>query len=318
MKWKKIGKIFDPTQFELPNNCKEFAQSPQVLVFDDFLRVYFSTRERDQTGKFLSHIAFADFDKKFNVIRVSNKPVIELGKLGCYDEHGIFPLNILRVKDRIFGYIGGWNRRVSVSVDGSIGLSVSLDDGLTFQRIGDGPVLSSSLNEPFLVGDPFVKAYDGVFHMWYIFGAKWKIYSEGVPPDRIYKIGHAVSLDGIEWEKNEDGRKIISDKLDADESQALPTEIKIGSRHHMLFCYRQSSDFRKNKNRSYKIGYAYSDNLLNWTRDDENVGIDVTAGEWDSDMLCYPHLFEMDGEVYLMYNGNEFGRFGFGLAKLEN
>jgi len=317
MKWKKIGKIFDPTYYELPNNCKEFAQSPQVLVFDNFIRVYFSTRERDQTGKYLSHIAFADFDKQFNVIRVSNKPVIELGRLGCFDEHGIFPLNVLRAKGEIFGYIGGWNRRVSVSVDGSIGLALSHDAGLTFQRIGDGPILSSSLNEPFLVGDPFVKVYEGVFHMWYIFGTTWKMYSDGAPPDRIYKIGHAVSQDGIEWEKHEDGRRIVSDKLNDNESQALPTEIKIGRRHHILFCFRESSDFRKNKSRGYKIGHAYSDDLLNWTRDDVNAGIDVTEGAWDSDMLCYPHLFEMDGEVYLMYNGNEFGRFGFGLAKLD-
>ena len=56
---------------------------------------------------------------------------------------------------------------------------------------------------------------------------------------------------------------------------------------------------------------------MNWTRDDENPLLDVTRGDWDSDMLCYPHVFECDGEVYLLYNGNEFGRYGFGLAVLE-
>ena len=52
MKWKKLGKIFDPTQHKLANNCVEFAQSPQTLVFDDFVRIYFSTRETDpKNGK---------------------------------------------------------------------------------------------------------------------------------------------------------------------------------------------------------------------------------------------------------------------------
>jgi hypothetical protein len=41
-----------------------------------------------------------------------------------------------------------------------------------------------------------------------------------------------------------------------------------------------------------------------------------TPGDWDADMQCYPHAFECDGSVYLLYNGNEFGRYGFGLAKL--
>lgn len=317
MKWKKIGKIFDPSQYELPNNCKEFAQSPQVFLLSDVIRVYFSTRERDSSGKYLSHIAYVDFDKQFNVIRVSSKSVIALGGLGCYDEHGIFPLNPLKAQGKLFGYIGGWNRRVSVSVDGSIGVSVSDDNGVTYRRLGDGPVITSSINEPFLVGDPFVQYYDGIFHMWYIFGVIWKRFSPETPPDRVYKIGHAVSADGIVWEKPDEGRAIVGNALGEDESQALPTVVKIGNQYHMYFCYRQSFDFRKNKNRGYRIGHAFSDDLSNWTRDDENVGIDVTEGSWDSDMMCYPHVFEMDGDVYLMYNGNEFGRHGFGLAKLE-
>jgi len=318
MKWLKIGKIFDPTHHLLSNNCKEFAQSPQVLLFNDFVRVYFSTRERDSMGKYLSHIAYADFDKQFSkVIDIANKPIMKLGNLGCYDEHGIFPLNVLRAKGKLFGYIGGWNRRISVSVDGSIGVALSEDNGLTYRRLGDGPVITSSLNEPFLVGDPFVQCYENIFHMWYIFGTTWKRFSAEAPPDRVYKIGHAISRDGIVWEKNKDGRQIVSNSLGEDESQALPTVIKIGNRYHMFFCYRQSFDFRKNKNRGYRIGYVFSDDLQNWIRDDANVGIDVSQGEWDSDMLCYPHVFEMDGEVCLMYNGNEFGRFGFGLAKLE-
>lgn len=316
MKWKKLGKIFDPTETTLPNRCKEFAQSPQALVFDDFVRVYFSTRERDASGKYLSHIAYVDFDKAFAVRSVSTGTVLALGELGCYDEHGIFPLNILKTDQGILGYIGGWNRRVSVSVDGAIGLAISNDNGVTFQRTGNGPVLAASLNEPFLIGDPFVREFNGQFHMWYIFGTEWKVFSEDVPPDRIYKIGHAVSQDGIDWVRR-DGHPIISDRLNFDESQALPTVIRIGDRFHMLFCYRQSSDFRNNAGRGYRLGYAYSDDLVNWTRQDTEAGIDPTPGAWDADMLCYPHLFEMDGDVYLLYNGNEFGRFGFGLAKLE-
>lgn len=318
IKWKKLGKIFDPTQHQLPNDCVQFAQSPQTLVFDDFVRIYFSTRSVDKNnGKYLSHIAFVDMQKNLrDVIRVSDKTVIPLGELGCFDEHGIFPMNVMRHGDAVYGYTCGWNRRVSVSVDTAIGLAISRDNGLTFQRIGDGPVLAASLHEPCLVGDGFVKVIDDVFHMWYIFGAGWKKFSENAPPDRTYKIGHAVSSDGINWVK-EEAKQIITDRLGVDESQALPTVIEIEGRYHMFFCYRQSSDFRNNKNRGYRIGHAWSDDLANWTRDDNNPLLDVTLGDWDSDMLCYPHVFECDGKVYLLYNGNEFGRYGFGLAVLE-
>ncbi|MBY4628413.1 hypothetical protein [Rhizobium croatiense] len=317
MRWKKLGKIFDPTLHHLPAGCVEFAQSPQALVFDGFIRIYFSTRATDVNGKYLSHVAFVDMEKTLErAIRVSDRPVIELGKLGCFDEHGIFPMNVMRHEGKIYGYTCGWNRRVAVSVDTAIGLALSDDDGMSFKRIGDGPVLSASLKEPCLVGDGFVKFIDGIFHMWYIFGTGWKEYSPGAPPDRTYKIGHATSPDGINWQK-EEGRQIIPDRLGADESQALPTVIRIDDRYHMFFCYRQSSDFRTNRKRGYQIGHAYSHDLINWSRDDLELGIEGTNGEWDSDMLCYPHVFEADGSIYLLYNGNQFGRHGFGAAILE-
>jgi len=318
MKWIKKGKIFDPTEFKLPDGCFEFAQSPQALVYKDFVRIYFSTRRRDPAnGKYLSHIAFVNIDKNFKeVLNVSKDSIIKLGNLGCFDEHGIFPISPLRTGDKILAYTCGWSRRVSVSVETSIGLAVSNDNGLTFDKIGEGPILSSSLHEPVLVGDAFVQVYDGVYHMWYIYGTKWNEPEDAEPPSRIYKIAHAESFDGINWKK--EGRQIITDKLNEDECQALPTVIKIDSRLHMFFCYRQATDFRKNADRGYRIGYSYSDDLKNWTRDDSQAGIDVSEEGWDSEMMCYPHVFQSDGKIYLLYNGNEFGRYGFGLAELEH
>jgi hypothetical protein len=318
MKWRKLGRIFDPTRHALPNNCVDFAQSPQTLIFQHFVRIYFSTRAVDgANGKLLSHIAFVDMTKDFRtVIRVSESTVIPLGALGCFDEHGIFPMNVLRWGNTVLGYTCGWSRRVSVSVDTAIGLVISRDEGETFQRIGDGPILGASLHEPCLVGDGFVKIIAGQFHMWYIYGRSWRRFTSDGPPDRTYKIAHAVSLDGVTWTKDDTGQ-LIADRLGADECQALPTVIDIDGRYHMFFCYRQSVDFRTNSGRAYRIGHASSRDLKVWTRDDGALSLDPTPGEWDSDMLCYPHVFECDAKIFLLYNGNQFGRHGFGLAELE-
>lgn len=317
MKWSKLGKIFDPTEQALANNCLGFAQAPQALVMDDRVRVYFSTRERDSVGKYLSHVAFVDFDKTMrNVLDVSRHTVIALGELGCFDEHGIFPVHVVRDGDRILAYTTGWNRKVSVSADASIGLAVSNDNGLTFQKHGQGPVLSASLHEPFLIGDAFVMLREGLYHMWYIYGSEWRKFSDTEPPDRVYKIAHAWSTDAINWHR--DGRPIIADKLNAHECQALPTVFQLNGRYHMYFCYRQAHGFRKQSDSAYRLGYAFSKDLVNWERDDSQAGIDVSDDGWDSQMQCYPHTFQLDGKVYMLYNGNEFGRLGFGLAVLND
>jgi predicted GH43/DUF377 family glycosyl hydrolase len=285
---------------------------------DDAVRVFFSTRSVDAKGKYLSHVAFVDLTRDLSrVLRVSSRPVMPLGKLGCFDEHGIFPLNVVRVAAAVYGYTCGWSRRVSVSVETAIGLAISQDNGQTFERIGDGPVMAATLREPFLVGDPFVRFIQGRFHMWYIFGTSWQRFEAGAAPDRTYKIGHATSDDGRHWAR-EGGVRIIPDRLGVHESQALPTVLEGSGRYYMLFCYRESFDFRTGAGRGYRLGYAWSKDLSNWTRDDEQAPPLGTHGEWDSQMMCYPHLFECDGRVYALYNGNEFGRHGFGVAVLES
>lgn len=317
MKWRKLGRIFDPAGHVLPDGCTEFAQSPQALVLPDRVRVYFSTRRRDDSGKFLSHVAFADFTRDMGrLLDVSRHTVLALGERGCFDEHGVFPLSPCRLGDRVLGYTTGWNRKVSVPADSAIGLVTSDDDGRTFVRHGTGPVVASSLHEPFLVADAFVHVVGAQFHMWYIFGTEWTARAAGEPPERIYKIGHATSTDGVAWRK--EGRRIVADRLGESECQALPTVIRIDGRYHMLFCCRRQFGFRDDRSSSYRVGHASSDDLVTWTRNDDVLALPAgDAGAWDHEMQAYPSTFECDGSIYLMYNGNQFGRHGFGLAVLE-
>lgn len=85
----------------------------------------------------------------------------------------------------------------------------------------------------------------------------------------------------------------------------------------MYFCYREANGFRSDSRRAYRLGYAYSDDMTHWHRDDARAGIDVSLDGWDSLMQCYPHVFRVEDRIYMLYNGNEFGRAGFGLAQLE-
>ena len=314
MRWRKLGCVFDFHRSDFAGDFFGFAQSPQALVFDDFVRFYFSTRRRSDNGKFVSIVQYVDMAKDFQqVLGRSLGPVLSPGKRGTFDEHGVFPFCVLRHGNKIFGYISGWNRRKSVSVDTAIGLAISKNDGKTFERIGDGPVLGPSLHEPYLVCDPFVRNFNGVFHMWYIYGTGWKSTGDG-EPERTYVIAHATSSDGVKWIR--EGRPIITQKH-GDECQALPTVIQLGNRYHMVFCHRHTFDFRTNSANAYRLGYAFSDDLVNWVRDDERCGMETADAAWDIEMMCYPNLFTCDGHVYLAYNGNEFGRHGFGLAQLE-
>ena len=317
--WDKLGLIFDPAlDKDRPVWRWNFAQGQNALIFNDFVRVYFCTREKsNELGQTVSRVTFVDLERKNlkNILQVSQKPVLELGGTGFFDEFGTYPFCPIRVNDLIYGYYGGITRCESVPFNVAIGMAISEDGGLTFKKPGPGPVLSYSLDEPFMVCSPKVRFFQGQYYMFYSSGKQWMIANKY--PEICYKLRMAVSKDGIHWEKL--NKNIIADKLDADEAQACGDVIFRNRRYHMFFCYRRNLDFRRNKENSYKIGYAHSENLIHWERDDAKAGITISENEhdFDSEMVAYPNVFELDGNIYMLYLGNEVGKQGFGLAKLK-
>jgi predicted GH43/DUF377 family glycosyl hydrolase len=318
MKWKKIGQIFSPQKVNDGIErewMKEFSQCTSTLVFEDFVRIYFSCRPyKDQEGQAKSYTAFIDVDRKdlSKILRVAENPVLPLGKLGSFDEFAVYPSSVIREGDRVYLYYAGWNRMRSVPFNTSIGMAVSNDGGTSFERMGDGPILGPSLSEPFVISGPKIRKFEGKYFLFYLAGTEWVMHNGS--PEIIYKNKMAISDDGVNWTRM--NRNIIEDKIDHLECQAGPDVFFYKEKYHMYFVYRHGVDFRSAPGRGYKIGYAHSDDLINWTRDDENSGIEYSEEGWDSTMHHYPHVFELDGSHYMVYNGNEFGKYGFGLAIL--
>jgi len=313
--WHKLGKIFDPTAYPDHSWLKEFAQGPASLVFENFVRIYFSCRPApDANGAYVSNSAWVDLDRRDlrKILRVADTPVLSRGGCGEFDEFGVYPVSPIRNADKVWLYYGGWTRCESVPFNVAIGLATSYDDGVTFEKYGRGPILSYSLHEPFVVSGPKVRRFNERFYLFYIAGRKWLIENER--PEPVYKIRMAVSDNGVDWEKH--GHDLIPDALGIDEAQASPDVFFAGEKYHMFFCYRYGRNYR-NAERGYRIGYAYSTDLLYWTRDDSRAGLMPSKEGWDADMVSYPHILQIDRQTYMFYLGNAVGRWGFGVAELQ-
>ncbi len=314
--WEKLGRIFNPQSVKDMPWLKEFSQAPAVLIFDRFVRVYFSCRPApDSSGQYVSNTAYLDLDRNdlTKVVNISEKPILELGGIGTFDEFGIYPVSIIRRQSDVIAYYGGWTRCESIPFTVSIGAAVSSDDGVSFTKLGDGPLLTCSVTDPFVLSGPKVRRFNNRWYLWYVAGTKW--HSHLGRTEAVYKIRVALSEDGIIWTRT--GENIISDKLEQDECQASPDVFFFKNQYHMFFCYKYGLDFRSNE-RGYRIGYACSHDLVSWTRDDAKAGIDISTSGWDDQSISYPHIFLLDGNVYMLYLGNQVGKYGFGLAKLVN
>lgn len=321
-KWIKKGLIFSPSMvkdiigggYDM-SWMHSHAQIPFAVHHNNFVRVYFATREQYKNKQVKAYGGYVDIDKKKlnQIINISKKPIIDLGELGDFDEHGSMPCSVIKQRNQYWLYYVGWSRRHSVPYDWEIGLAISNDNGISFKKYCKGPIVGPTATEPYLNSTPIVyKISDLEYHMFYHTGVKWITSQDGV--ESHYTIRHATSKDGINWIRS--NCEIIQQKL-KNECQTSPSIIKINNCYHMFFCYREGLDFRENKNKSYRIGYAYSNDLINWIRDDDKAGIDVSDSGWDSQMICYPHITKINNKYIMFYCGNNFGKDGFGYAELE-
>lgn len=314
-KWEKLGKVFDPTVAKPQPWMQEYAQCPSPLVTGEkTVRVYFACRpQRGDDLQYISHSGYVDLSRKdlTEVVNISRNPILKLGGPGSFDEFGSMTSSFVKKADLIYAYFTGWTRMQSVPYTLAIGMAVSTDGGDHFNKIGDGPILGPTVKEPYLASGPIVRIVDGHWHMWYLTGIKWVLDQGQYAP--VYRIVHATSHDGMTWVRN--GSPVVP-TLSQDECQVSFALFFLGELWHVIFAYRQSIDFRHNHDRSYRLGYAYSVDLTNWTRDDAQIGLDVSESGWDSEMICYPQIFELDDRILMFYCGNKFGREGFGIAEI--
>ena len=162
-RWEKLGLLFEPLKIKDRFWLKEFAQAPSVVIFEKFVRVYFSCRPApDKNGQYVSYSGYVDLNRGdlFEILRVSENPILELGECGTFDEFGTYPVSVIKKENEYIAYYGGWTRCESIPFTVAIGIAISNDEGKTFQKIGKGPIISPSVKEPFVLSGPKIRKFN--------------------------------------------------------------------------------------------------------------------------------------------------------------
>ena len=301
MKWIKKGLIIRPRRdldWMLTHAWVPFAER---LTGDNY-RIYFAGRNNlnlSQTG-----FVEIDINRPHEVLNFSKRPAFELGALGTFDDSAVIPSWIVNEGGEKYLYYIGWMQGKRVPYYASLGLAFSPDGGQTFQRHSRGPLLERNDIDPYMTASACVRREGNRWRMWYLTNTQWTI--ENGEPRPKYHIKYAESPDGIHWER----KGIVSIDFESEQEYAIsrPCVLQENGIYKMWYSHRGEN---------YRIGYAESADGIVWERLDHRAGIDVSASGWDSKMIEYPFVFEHDGAKYMLYNGNDFGREGIGLAVLD-
>lgn len=305
--WEKKGKIYSCDFYGTG-----YAQDAFIdIVNDNIWRIYYSTRTKDIVS--LPYIIDVEAGNPKNIIRIYDKPLFQPGRIGTFDDNGITMTSIINVNGSKYLYYCGWNKRVSVPYALSIGVAVSKNNGTTFEKMFDGPILDRSKFDPIAVSAPCVIFDEGIFKLWYISFTEWKVYNGRKEP--IFIIKYATSLNGIDWKTSP---KICIDSTYEGESFARPWVIKDNGIYKMWFSPRGPIGYREKGGQHYMLDYAESFDGENWERKSNKLNLSTSEDGWDSEMIAYASVIKQNGCYYMLYNGNNFGKTGFGYAVFKS
>lgn len=303
MRWLKQGLIYKPDGKSVWARNSALTPTP-ILLNDEIIRVFAGFR--DEQG--ISRIGYVDLDaaNPAHIISVSKEPVLDIGSPGNFDDNGIILGDVVKHGTELWMYFVGFQHVEKVKFLAFSGLAISQDNGNSFNRLRQTPILDRSDEGLFIRAIHSVHIDQGIWRVWYAAGSGWTYIDNKPYPN--YHICYLESGDGITF--NDTG-KVCIQPTGNEYRIGRPRVYRFGAQYRMF--YTKGTILR-----DYLPGYAESDDINNWVRNDAEIGIGLSDSGWDSRTLCYPSLLRYRDITYLFYNGNNMGAEGFGYAILDD
>jgi hypothetical protein len=305
MKWEKLGLLYTPQA--LHPKLLSHAANPLALPLEgDRYRVFYSARDAANR----SSVGYVDIDLGARrVVYVHPEPVFEHGPPESFYSHGVSIGNCYQGGQEKHMLFMGWQIRGQQHWCGEIGRLTVADDLGALRLTDPHPFMALDSNDPVSLSYPWVEREGDHYRMWYGSTHTW----DAGNAEMTHPIHGAASSDGEQWTRHG-----VAIPFEVNQAQAFsrPTVItpkaSPDQRYHMWFSYRSGLP-----GQTYRIGYASSADGVNWERDNAAAGIDIGDEGWDSEMIEYPYVFRHGQHHYMLYNGNGYGKSGFGLAVLN-
>jgi|SRR5450830_82688 len=302
-KWQKLGLLYCPSGANRHPKLLSHAANPlPVLIDGDIYRIFFSGRDANNR----SSVGAVDIDiVKRKVIQEHRQPFFENGPEGSFYADGVSIGNCYEIDGKRFMLFMGWQTPQDEHWRGDIGRIIVKPD-LSLELESEVPFMGSDSVDPISLSYPWVvKNARGDYDMWYGSTIAW----DAGNGEMLHVINCATSADGYNWDRE---GLAIPYKLGVAQAFSRPTVARDAQGgYEMWFSYRNGSG------ETYRIGYAVSKDGSAWELALNEVGIDVSTEGWDSEMIEYPFVFDHKGQRYMLYNGNGYGKTGFGLAILS-
>lgn len=303
--WRPLGRVVAP---EIRGDWwQSHASYPTPLLHaDGRITVFFSVRNQQNRS------CLASLDVVIEAERVSpagpvRGPLLEPGERGAFDADGVTVTSFLRQRGQLLAYYLGWTVGVGVPFANFIGIAVGDAEGHRFERMGRAPIIGRSEANPLTLGYPWALPHGDGYRMW--FGSHLRWGPSGLEMEHVVK--QANSADGFNWTPDPAPVVPLAGAID-------PAEFAVSRPSVLREADGTLSMWYARRNPDYSLGFACSaDDGAGWKRMDDVVTFTGEPASWEARERTYPAVFDHHGRRYMLYNGDGYGRTGFGLARLE-
>jgi hypothetical protein len=305
MKWKKLGLVWAPDGMMSWARTHAMGPTP-VLLTPSVIRVFITSLDEHGRGRPMYVDLCAQDPKK--ILAISDAPLLDLGEPGCFDDNGVVGMSVIKMNQgELFFYYSGFELCSQIRYRIFSGLAIGNSLGDKFERISEAPILDRKSGELFFRAAPFVIQDNDAYRMWYCGGGGWVNLNGKEMP--LYDIRYAESLDGIYWSNIS---SVVMPISGPDEHGfGRPWVVKRGPKDYQMFY-----SVRRRSLAAYRLGYAESKDGISWIRKDDEMGLDVSPGSFDSNAIMYAAVIVVGNKTFCFYNGNNFGEDGLAVAEL--
>jgi hypothetical protein len=292
--------LIDSEKLYFKNEKLSYASNPAAMtIHDSQLRIFFNSRDDQDRSKIYSIDLHGDeLEPDYNSISLQ----YSYGEAGSYFSHGISVGQIFSIRGVKTLSVMGWKNYVDKHWEGRIGhIPFDIDGNLT--HLEPTPWMDLDNLDPISLSYPAVYEDLTSTVIWYGSTITWDA-------------GNGEMLHILkEARLSSDGRVIKGDNtvpyvLGSAQAFSRPAVVQL--ENHFLMAY----SYRGNKTK-YRIGFLILDDFESASHLGGISPFLTSEEEWESEMIEYPSFISFQNQLFMLYNGNSFGKTGIGIVRIE-
>jgi hypothetical protein len=300
--WTKFGLTYDASAHN-PTWGLTHALVPTPLVIDpNHVAIYSSFIDHEFRGR-IGRVDIRVDNGHPEVLDVSRNPILDLGIAGSFSQYGVGMGAFWPNQVNCDLYFVAFDRPAGFKFKAFTGKARFNSTNQRYEHVSDKPEFGPEMGGQTIVGVHDIFEHQGLMHVLVSIGSGFeRINGKNFPQYQV----HLAS--GTDLEHLEISDKPIIEAKSPTYRIGRPRITKTTEGFEVLVTAGKLDG-------SYLPEVYYSRDLVDWTRGSVESFVSKQVIDFDDKHQCYLSRFTLNGEEWIVYNGNNMGISGFGLAK---